>query len=44
MDESIYPGIIVSSLANETMTEKGIQSATGNELLKKLNISWIIPS
>ena len=34
MDKSIYPGIIVTSLANETMTEKGIQSATGNELLK----------
>ena len=34
MSESVAPAITVSSLANETMSEKGIQSATGNELLK----------
>jgi len=34
MSDAITPEITVSSLANETMTEKGIQSVTGNELLK----------
>ena len=34
MSESIAPTIAVSSLANETMSEKGIQTATGNELLR----------
>ena len=34
MSESIAPEIIVTSLANETMFEKGIQTATGNESLK----------
>ena len=34
MSESIAPTIAVSSLANETMTEKGIQAASGNELLR----------
>ena len=34
MSDAIAPNITISSLANETLTEKGIQSATGNELLK----------
>ena len=34
MSNEIAPEITVSSLANETLTEKGIQAATGNELLK----------
>ena len=34
MNESIAPIIYISSLANETLAGKGIQSATGNELLK----------
>ena len=34
MDDAIAPEITISSLVNETLTEKGIQTATGNELLK----------
>ena len=34
MSDAIAPKITISSLANETLTEKGIQTATGNELLK----------
>lgn len=34
MPESIAPIITISSLANETITEKGLQTATGDELLK----------
>jgi len=34
MSNAIAPTITVSSLANETLREKGIQTATGNELLK----------
>jgi hypothetical protein len=34
MDDAIAPEITISSLVNETLTEKGIQAATGNELLK----------
>ena len=34
MSDAIAPKVIVSSLANETLSEKGIQSVTGDELLK----------
>ena len=34
MSDDILPTITVSSLANQTINEKGIQTATGNELLK----------
>ena len=34
MSNVAAPVITVSSLANETLSEKGIQTATGNELLK----------
>ena len=34
MSDDIAPTITISSLANETLNEKGIQTATGNELLK----------
>ena len=33
MSEAIAPKVIVSSLANETLSEKGIQTATGDDLL-----------
>ena len=34
MSDAIAPTIIVSSLVNETLFEKGIQTATGDDLLK----------
>ena len=34
MSDAIAPKVIVSSLANETLSEKGIQNATGDDLLK----------
>jgi hypothetical protein len=34
MSDDIAPTITVSSLANETLNEKGIQTATGDELLR----------